>query len=189
MKKPASLTDSGLYTLKLNSTKQKAPNNLNIQVLPKDLFTLALPEKIELFEGERLNLEVKLNKPVNQVNWSKDTESLKLSPTSFINEKLAYSVLISQVKLEDAGKYRFECDELDDNNEKYFSECLVIVKPKPEKLVKSLKDLGTVRVKEGETVNLLVKFDKPVHRIKSNGFLMAKNSILKIIQQTTILLS
>jgi hypothetical protein len=169
MKLPASVdTDTGIYNLKLNSSKDKSPNSLNIEVLSRNLFVMEMPEKLELFEGEPLKLQVKCNQQIINYYWLKDDEKLSYREDQKNKvEKLTFMFSISAAKLADSGAYEFVCDDFKERTQnaqliKTRSKCDVLVKPKQERQIKSLNDLGTIRLKEGDTLVLPVKFDKRV---------------------------
>lgn len=159
MKQTVSENDSGEYTLKLKSSGDKSPNAVKINVENSNFFLSELPESIEIFEGELLKLELKCIKIVSKFSWIKDGANLTVKEDKYKKDKLVYAFEVKSAKGTDAGVYEFHCEE---GSGKAFSKCTVTVKTKPEKLLKSLNDLGQVKVKEGETINLKVKFDREV---------------------------
>ena len=156
-KSPAVKDDSGIYSLSLKTPQVTSPNSIDFKVLDKNLFIVELPETLELIEEEPLRLQVKCNQPVNVYKWLKDDQKLTVREEKLRPDKTVFAFNIASSKVSDSGAYEFVCEEF---NAK--SRCIVTVKPKPEKLVRGLDDLGTVRVKEGETIALKVKFNKPV---------------------------
>ena len=70
--------------------------------------------------------------------------------------------------MSDSGVYEFICKDFAEKQKfetmKCSSKCLVVVKKVPEKQIKSLNDLGLVRVREEDPINLTVKFDKPLEK-------------------------
>lgn len=165
MKNQASLIDTGSYSLKIKSSGQKSPNSLDINVMNKNLFCMELPESIEIFEQEPLRLQVKCNQPIQNYHWLKDAEKVQ-SGEPPKSDRMSFAFTIPEAKLSDAGTYEFLCADFkkkeNSDSIKSSSKCIVTIKKRPEKQVKSLNDLGTIKIKEGETLTLPVKFDKPM---------------------------
>lgn len=155
MKDFASESDSGEYYLKLKSSGERSPNTVMLNVENSNFFLLELPEMLEVYEGEMIKLAVKCTKIVSEFTWTKNGEKLVVKEDKYKKDKLSYLFEVKQAKESDAGDYVFSCE-----HGKASCKCTVTVKVKPEKLVKSLGDL--VKVKEGETINLKVTYDKPV---------------------------
>ena len=165
LKKPASTNDSGEYSLHILSSDEDSPNSLPIEVISSHLFALELPERVELFEQEPLKLQVKSNQAIKAYFWLKD--SAKISDKDKLKtEKLTYIFNLPSAKLSDGGVYEFVCDDFKDKagSIKNATKCSVVVKPKPEKQLKSLTDLGVVKLKEDDSLLLPVKFDKPLNK-------------------------
>jgi hypothetical protein len=167
MKNSVSYLESGIYLLKLNSSRQESPNSLEISVLPSNLFNVELPERLEIFEEEALKLQVKCIMSPKNFEWLKDSETItKKERLTSVNSTFIYSV--SNAKMSDSGVYEFICKDFNEKQKfetmKCSTKCLVVVKKVPEKQIKSLNDLGLVRVREEDPINLTVKFDKPLEK-------------------------
>ncbi len=165
LKKPCQLDDSGQYSLKINSSQVSSPNSLKFDVKTKNIFALELPESIEVTENEPVQLQVKCNQVLQAFHWLKDQQNFNLHPTKV--DRSNYTLKIEKAKLSDAGVYEFVCDEFESvKGAKHSTRCKLSVKALPEKQIKSLNDLGVLRIKEGDELNLEVKFDKPVDDVK-----------------------
>ena len=164
MKELAQLEDSGNYSLKIKSNGHRSPNSLNFDVLNNQLILNRLPEKLELFENELLNLEVGFTRPVKFHEWTKDSKALTNKSLKIKNGKLTESISIPSVKIEDGGVYDFKCSD-DNDSEKHSTFCEVIVKERPEKILKPLKDIS---VKEGQQIELIVQLDRLIPDEKIN---------------------
>jgi len=116
---------------------------VRINVENSSFFLAELPEAVEIFEGECLRLEVKCTKIVTRFSWWKEAVNLNAKEDKYKKDKLVYVYEVKSAKVSDAGVYEFRCEE---GSGKAFSKCSVVVKSRPEKLVKSLSDLGTVKV-------------------------------------------
>ena len=167
MKNAVSYLDSGIYLLKLISSRQESANSLEISCLPSNLFTVELPERLEIFEEEPLKLQVKCIMSPKNFEWLKDSETInKKERLTSVNSTFIYTV--SNAKMSDSGVYEFICKDFAEKQKfetmKCSSKCLVVVKKVPEKQIKSLNDLGLVRVREEDPINLTVKFDKPLEK-------------------------
>ncbi|CAF0740265.1 unnamed protein product [Brachionus calyciflorus] len=172
MKNKAKLQDSGEYGLKLLSLNETS-NSLVFDVISENIFNLELPEFLEILEGECLELKVKCNQKISVYHWEKD--SIKYSIKSNLKSNdLSYTLKITESVLSDSGVYVFICDEFNDKPVKNSTKCTVTVKPRPEKQIKSLNDLGTIRVKEGEPLSLTVKFDRQIDENSISVFLNGK---------------
>lgn len=163
-KNPAQMTDGGQYQLKLASTLEKTVNSLQFDIVSKNLFTLELPESIEVYEDEPIKLEVRSNQIIVAFQWYKNKErAYSQVPQAKRSQQPIYTFVVKNAKLSDAGVYEFVCEDAVASVEvKTRTQCQVVVKERAERQVKSLNDLGVVRVREGETINLTVKFDKPI---------------------------
>ena len=197
MKNPASLVDSGVYNLKLTSSQNKSPNSLQFDVTSKNLFSLELPETLEVFVDETIKLEVKTNQPIFTFQWYKNSEKLYLpSSSSSKQQQLSYIFSVKSAKLSDTGIYKFVCeDQFSSADIQTHSKCNVTVKERPEKLTKALGDL---RVKEGDIINLSAKFDKPIdlnklelhlnnEKLKPNTLLSSLNPKINFNPNTAVL--
>jgi hypothetical protein len=160
MQNPAQLNDSGNYLLRLTKTQEKSPNSLTFEVTASNIFTLELPETLEVYLDEQLKLEVKSSQSLIVYKWIKDGKKVNSPVSNSTRQQLIYSFVVKNAKLSDSGLYEFVCEDQFRPEMKTKTQCMVTVKERTERQIKSLKDLGTVRVKEGETIDLSVKFDK-----------------------------
>ncbi|RMZ96414.1 obscurin 1, partial [Brachionus plicatilis] len=167
---PAKCSDSGSYYVKLKSTDEKSPNSIKILVIEDIIFNQELPEALEILEGETLDLILETNQKLKLYHWEKDMQPLKIN-SILSADNLSHSLKIPDSKLQDAGTYAFICDDFPEKQLKNVTKCRVTIKQRPEVQIKSLYDLGTVVVKEGELLDLNVKFDRRVDPNEIDVFL------------------
>ncbi|CAM6005235.1 unnamed protein product [Sphagnum balticum] len=130
------MADSGNYTLKLNKTQEKAPNSIVFEVTSKNIFTLELPETLEVYIDEPMKLEVKSNQPLLVYKWFKDGEKL-------CQGRVNKSTYVYSIHVESAQRARDQgtvCIKTANSA----SECQVVVEEKP---LRFLTELDAVKIK------------------------------------------
>jgi serine/threonine protein kinase len=175
--------DCGKYEIRIYENQSDTILAQSVTTLKLSELEKYLPEEPSLIgslessnekptEGQSVCVSTKLSLPIDRklykIQWyvnKEPVEQTRKFPRYFIENKKDIEPSFEIIDLresEEGSEIDIALIKLDNNKELCRQSIKLKESQKVEKQIRSLKDLGIVKLKEGETINLKVKFDKYV---------------------------